>query len=61
MLVLGRYENEAILIDGRIKVVIVAIEGNRVQVGIEAPREIPIVRAELASKRSPYPVETTEP
>ena len=47
MLVLRRRKSESILIDGRITVTLLEINGNRVQIGIEAPREIPIVRTEL--------------
>ena len=47
MLVLSRKLSESIVIDGRITVTLVEIRGNRVQLGIEAPREIPVVRTEL--------------
>lgn len=47
MLVLSRYENEAIVIDGRIKVTIVEIRGNKIRLGIEAPKEVPVWREEL--------------
>lgn len=48
MLVLSRKKDEEILIDGRISVKVVRVRGNTVQIGIEAPREIPIHRQELA-------------
>lgn len=47
MLVLGRKARESILIDDAIKVTILAIEGNQVRVGIEAPSDVPIRREEL--------------
>lgn len=47
MLVLSRKSNEAIVIDGNVKVVIVAIQGQCVKVGIEAPSSIPIHRLEV--------------
>ncbi|NQT16096.1 MAG: carbon storage regulator [Planctomycetes bacterium] len=50
MLVLSRKKDEEILIDGRISVKVVRVRGNTVQIGIEAPREIPIHRQELAPK-----------
>jgi carbon storage regulator len=47
MLVLTRRENERIIIDGRITVTVVRVEGNKIRLGIEAPHEVPIMREEL--------------
>ena len=47
MLVLSRQQNEAIVIDGDIKITVVEIHGNRIRLGIEAPREKAIWREEL--------------
>ena len=47
MLVLSRKVGETIHIDGQIKVRVMRIKGNRVKVGIEAPKEVHIVRSEL--------------
>jgi carbon storage regulator len=47
MLVLGRKEQESFTIGDGIVVSILKIRGNSVQVGIEAPREIPVVRCEI--------------
>ena len=49
MLVLSRKENESIVIDGRIKVTVVEIKGGRIRLGIEAPQDVPVLRAELAN------------
>ena len=49
MLVLSRKVDEAIYISGQIKVRILKVQGNRVSVGIEAPRDVSIVRSELAA------------
>lgn len=47
MLVLLRKLNERIVIDGSIVVTVVAIHDGRVRLGIEAPRDVRIVRPEL--------------
>ena len=47
MLVLSRKAKESIVIDGRITVTIVAINGSSVRVGIEADKSIPIHRGEV--------------
>jgi carbon storage regulator len=48
MLVLSRKVDEAIYISGQIKVKILKVRGNQVSVGIDAPRDVSIVRSELA-------------
>jgi carbon storage regulator CsrA len=47
MLVLTRKETESIIIGGDIEVVITRISGNKVRVGVSAPRDIPIYRKEI--------------
>ncbi len=47
MLVLSRKFNESIVIDGGIKITVLEICGNRVRLGIEAPKEVGIMREEL--------------
>lgn len=47
MLVLSRKKNESIVIDGNIVVTIIEVRGDKVRLGIEAPREVPIHRSEV--------------
>jgi carbon storage regulator len=50
MLVLSRKAGERIQIGGGIELEVIAVQGNRVRLGITCPREIPIVRAEFAER-----------
>jgi carbon storage regulator len=47
MLVLRRKIGESIILDGVISVSVLAVEGERVKIGITAPPEVTIVREEL--------------
>lgn len=47
MLVLTRKQNEEIVIGDNVKVTVLQIKGNSIRLGIEAPKEVRIVRAEL--------------
>jgi carbon storage regulator len=47
MLVISRKENERIKIGDNIEIVIVEISKNQVKIGIEAPKEVQILRSEL--------------
>jgi carbon storage regulator len=47
MLVLTRKLDECIVINGDILVTVLAIEGEKVKIGIQAPREVSIYRKEL--------------
>ncbi len=47
MLVLTRKLQEQIVIGDNIKVTILRVKGNTVRLGIEAPRQVRVVRAEL--------------
>jgi carbon storage regulator len=47
MLVLSRKKNESIVVDGSIVITVIEIRGDKVRLGIEAPRETPIHRSEV--------------
>jgi len=47
MLVLTRKQNEGILIGSDIAVTVINIEGDKVRLGIEAPKTIRVIREEL--------------
>jgi carbon storage regulator len=47
MLVLSRKKNESIVINDRVTVTIVEIRGEKVRLGIAAPREVPVHRKEV--------------
>jgi carbon storage regulator len=47
MLILSRKLGESIVIDGRITVKIVRLEGEIVKLGIDAPLEVPVHRQEV--------------
>ena len=47
MLVLSRNTDESIVIGNDIRITVVAIRGDKVRLGIDAPREIPVHRLEV--------------
>jgi carbon storage regulator CsrA len=47
MLVLSRKPNQQIVVNGNIVITILRVRGNSVRIGIEAPGEVGIRRAEL--------------
>jgi len=70
MLVLSRKKNESIVINDDITIVVVEIRGDKVRLGIEAPKEIPVHRNEVyeairrnqqAASEQPCEPDTTSP
>ncbi len=47
MLVLSRQRDESIMIGDDVKITIVDVRGDKVRLGIEAPRKIPVHRMEI--------------
>jgi len=52
MLVLTRTQGESIEIAGGIKVTIVRVKGKKVRIGIDAPKDLNIRRAELEAQEA---------
>lgn len=48
MLVLSRKKNESIVINSEIVLTVIDIRGDKVRLGVEAPKEIPVHRREVA-------------
>jgi carbon storage regulator len=63
MLVLSRKKNESIVINNEITIVVVEIRGDKVRLGVEAPREVPVHRREVydAIQRNNHDGQETEP
>ena len=47
MLVLSRKKSESIVINNDIVVTVIEVRGDKVRLGIQAPREIPVHRQEI--------------
>ena len=47
MLILSRYKDESIFIGGDVEVKIIDVRGDKVRLGINAPKHIPVHRKEI--------------
>ena len=47
MLVLSRHRGESIMIGDDIKIEIIDIRGDKIRIGIEAPKDVPVHREEV--------------
>lgn len=47
MLVLSRKKGESLIINNDITIVVVEIRGDKVRLGVEAPKEVPVHRREV--------------
>lgn len=59
MLVLTRRVNEEIIIDGNIRITITAIAKDKVRIGVSAPDNVRVDRAEVHARRSEFAEEAT--
>ena len=50
MLILTRKKNESIVIGGNIEIQVISIEEGKVKIGINAPKEVEILRSEIIEK-----------
>lgn len=53
MLVLSRKKSERIVIGDDIVITVVEVKDGKVRLGLEAPRDVPIVREEITFRESP--------
>ena len=50
MLVLSRYKDESIMINDDVEIMVIKVQGNKVMLGITAPRHIAVNRKEIYLK-----------
>jgi len=56
MLVLSRKTNESIVINDNIVVTVLEVIGNKIRLGIEAPKAVSVLRSEILNKPEKIPV-----
>jgi carbon storage regulator len=52
MLVLSRRVGERLVIDAKITVTVIEVRGGQIRLGIEAPKEVPVMREEVAVRET---------
>lgn len=52
MLVLSRKRGESIVIDGQVIVTVIEVRGDKVRLGVEAPKDVRVDREEIHQLRS---------
>lgn len=55
MLILTRKIDQSIIIDGKITIMVLGVERDRVKIGIDAPAEVAVLREELADTQTNAP------
>lgn len=61
MLILTRKKGEALLIGDEIKISVLEVDGEKVSVGIQAPRNVKVLREELILQTIDYNKESLRP
>ncbi len=61
MLVLTRHCGEQLIIDGDIVLTVVAIEGNKIRLGVQAPKSVRVDRQEVHARRMAEQAAEREP
>ena len=61
MLVLSRKKNETIVVDEHIRITVIEIRGDKVRLGIEAPKELPVHREEVWAEINARDAAAAEP
>ncbi|MDO5581799.1 MAG: carbon storage regulator CsrA [Planctomycetia bacterium] len=61
MLVLSRKKNESIVIDDKITIIIVDVRGDKVRLGIDAPKDVTVHRQEIFEAIQSVEPESAEP
>ncbi len=57
MLVLSRKATETIVINNSVRITVLRVKGDRVRLGIEAPPEVAVDRAEVHARRTEFVVD----
>ncbi len=64
MLVLSRKKNESIIINDNVVITVVEVRGDKVRIGIEAPRDVSVHRQEvleaILNEKQKFPSEPSE-
>ena len=61
MLVLTRRPGEEIVIDGKIRLIVISVKGHRIRLGIDAPLSVVVDRQEIHQRRQQWLAPVTEP
>ena len=60
LLVLTRKKEQSILIGDNVEIMVLGVSGDKVRLGITAPREVEVFRKEVLDDRGPKAVEESE-
>ena len=61
MLVRSRKKNETIVVDEHIRITVIEIRGDKVRLGIEAPKDLPVHREEVWAEINARDAAAAEP